>query len=62
MDECFSFSHAALARRSRQPKFICPQKGSFGDEKDSVPKGMLVVGGFLCYKDSTRQRRVVEIP
>ena len=26
-------------------------------KKDSFPMGMLVVGGFICYKDSIRRRR-----
>ncbi|MDP1993859.1 MAG: hypothetical protein Q8K40_01295 [Ignavibacteria bacterium] len=30
--------------------------------KYTFPKGMLVVGDFICYKDSTRQRRVAKIP
>jgi len=63
------FNHALLAWRSRQPKYICSQKGFFGDKKYSFPTcltarqvGMLVVGGSICYKachglamDSTRQ-------
>jgi len=58
-NEWMNVFHSVLARRSRQPKFICSQKGFFGDKKHSFPMGMSVVGGFICYKDLTRQRRVI---
>jgi hypothetical protein len=45
-----SFNPSSLARRNRQPKFFCSQKGFFRDKKYSFPMGMLVVGGFICYK------------
>jgi len=68
MNEWMNVFPTVLVRRRCQPRFVCSLKKFLGDKKYTFPTcltarqvGMLVVGGFICYKDSTR-RRVAEIP